>query len=188
MRMRFEIATLTTRLAVLLALAQGSAPAQESPGPRGRPFVSVIAAVPVVTYVGPAGHRKSQFLSPADRFATSQLIGIGYVINPQLRVGVMGVFNEVLSGLPPGADAWQVGAVAPVVIRTFRRAMVGGGPLLAYRSGGRSQSDVGCVIVSGASLPLRQGLALNVLAPVTGLFDRRTTVSLSVAVGLTKIF
>lgn len=158
------------------------------PGPRGRPFVSVLGAIPLVTYAGSSGPRDSEVLTPADRFATSQLIGAGYVVNPRFRFGVMGVFNEVLSGLPPNASAWQFGGVAPVAIATFPHAIIGGGPLLGYRSLGRYQSDAGAVVISGASIPLRKGLALHVVAPTTALFRRRTTVAVGVAVGVAKVF
>src|SRR5262245_47520203 len=65
------------------------------PGPRGRPFMNGLVAFPVVTYAGPVGSRGSEIVSPADRFATAQLIGFGYVVNPQFRFGLMGIFNEV---------------------------------------------------------------------------------------------
>jgi hypothetical protein len=167
------------------AIAQAPAP---HTAPRGRPFVAVLGAIPLVTYAGPSGPRDSELLTPADRFATSQLIGVGYVVNPRFRFGAMGIFNEVLSGLPPAAPAWQFGGVAPVAIGTFEHVIVGGGPIIGYRSAGKRQSDVGAVVLSGASIPLRRGLALNVLAPTTALFVRRVTVSVGVAVGVAKVF
>jgi hypothetical protein len=157
-------------------------------GPRHRPFVTVLMAVPLVTYAGAAGPRASEILTPADRFATSQLVGIGHVVNPRFRVGVMGIFNEALTGVPPGADAWQFGGIAPVAIGTFNRFIIGGGPIIGYRSGGKTQTDVGAVVVSGASIPLRRGFALNVVAPVTALLARRVTVSVGAAVGVSKVF
>src|SRR5262245_3177360 len=57
------------------------------PGPYGRPFLAVLVAVPLVTYVGPLGRRTSEVVSPADRFVTAQLIGVGYVVNPRFRFG-----------------------------------------------------------------------------------------------------
>jgi hypothetical protein len=158
------------------------------PGPRGRPFLAALAVVPLVTYAGATGPRGSQVLTPADRFAASQLIGVGYVVNPQFRFGVMGIFNEVLTGLPPAADAWQFAGIAPIAIGTFDHFMLGGGPIFGYRSGGKYQSDVGVVVLSGASIPLRKGLALNIVAPTTALFTRRVTVSVGVAVGVAKVF
>jgi hypothetical protein len=103
---------------------QPSPPAARQPsapraGPRDRPFVAVLMAVPLVTYAGAAGSRGSEILTPADRFATSQLIGAGYVVNPKFRFGVMGIFNEVLTGQPPAVDAWQFGGIAPIAIGTF---------------------------------------------------------------------
>jgi hypothetical protein len=157
-------------------------------GPRGRPFISVLMVVPLVTYAGATGSHASEVLTPADRFATSQLIGFGYVVNPQFRFGVMGIFNEALTGLPPTADAWQFGGVAPVAIGTFQHFIIGGGPIFGYRSGGKHQSDVGAVVLSGASIPIARGLAVNLAAPVTALFARRLTVSLGVAVGVSKVF
>jgi len=159
-----------------------------TPGPRGRPFLAVLGAIPLVTYAGASGPRDSELLTPADRFATSQLIGFGYVVNPRFRFGVMGIFNEVLTGLPRSADAWQFGGVAPVAIGTFEHVIIGGGPIIGYRSGGRRQSDVGAVVLSGASIPLKKGLALNVVAPTTALFARRFTVSVGVALGVAKVF
>jgi hypothetical protein len=157
-------------------------------GPRGRPFVAVLIAVPLVTYAGKFGSRPSEILTPDERFATSQLIGAGYVVNPRFRFGVMGIFNEVLTGLPPAADAWQFGGVAPIAIGTFEHFIIGAGPILGYRSGGKPQADIGAVVLSGASIPLARGLALNVAAPVTALFTHRMTASVGVAVGVAKVF
>jgi hypothetical protein len=163
-------------------------PAAPRAGPRRRPFVAMLMAVPLVTYAGATGPRPSEVLTPADRFATSQLIGVGYVVNPQFRFGVMGIFNEALTGLPPAADAWQFGGIAPVAIGTFQHFIIGGGPIVGYRSGGKLQTDVGAVVLAGASIPIARGLALNLAAPVTALFARRVTVSVGVAVGVSKVF
>jgi len=145
-------------------------------------------AVPLVTYAGATGAQPSEILTPADRFATSQLIGIGYVVNPRFRVGVMGIFNEALTGVPPAADAWQFGGIAPVAIGTFDHFIIGGGPIIGYRSGGKTRTDVGAVVLSGASIPLGRGLALNIAVPTTALFARRVTVSVGAAVGVSKVF
>jgi hypothetical protein len=158
------------------------------PGPRSRPFVAVLMAVPLVTYAGATGPHPSEVLTPADRFATSQLIGVGYVVNPKFRFGVMGIFNEALTGLPPPADAWQLGGIAPIAIGTFQHFIIGGGPIVGYRSGGELQSDLGAIALAGASIPIARGLALNLAAPVTALFVRRVTVSVGVAVGVSKVF
>jgi hypothetical protein len=163
-------------------------PAAPRPGPRRRPFVAVLMAVPLVTYAGATGPHPSEVLTPADRFATSQLIGVGYVFNPRFRFGVMGIFNEALTGLPPTADVWQFGGIAPVAIGTFQHFIIGGGPIVGYRSGGKLQTDVGAVALTGASIPIARGLALNLAAPVTALFARRVTVSVGVAVGVSKVF
>src|SRR5262245_30221254 len=158
------------------------------PGPRGRPFLAVLGAIPLVTYAAATGTRDSEVLTPADRFATSQLIGAGYVVNPRFRFGVMGIFNEVLTGLPPTADAWQFGGVAPIAIGTFDHFIIGGGPIFGYRSGGKQQSDIGMVVLTGASIPVRKGLALNIVAPTTALFRRRVSASVGVAIGVAKVF
>jgi len=176
-----------TVLGIATATGQDEAP-RSRPGPRDRPFVTVLMAVPLVTYAGAKGPQPSQVLTPADRFATAQLIGAGYVVNPRFRMGVMGIFNEALTGVPPTADAWQFGGVAPVAIGTFGHFVIGGGPIFAYRSGGKTQSDVGAVVVSGASIPLGRGFALNVVAPLTAVLARRVTASAGVAVGVSKVF
>jgi len=167
--------------------AAGQAPAPRA-GPRGRPFLNFLGAIPLVTYAGASGPRDSEVLTPADRFAMSQLIGGGYVVNPRFRFGAMGIFNQVLTGLPPGAATWQFGGVAPVAIGTFEHVIIGGGPIIGYRSGGKRQSDFGAVVLSGASIHLRKALALNIVAPTTALFVRRVTVSVGVAVGIAKVF
>jgi hypothetical protein len=97
-------------------------------------------------------------LSPSDRFVTAQLMGGGYVVSPRFRFGLIGVFSEALTGLPPGADAWQLGGIAPVAIATPGRLILGGGPIIAYRSGGKFQSDIGAVLLVGACVPVRKGL------------------------------
>src|SRR4030095_12871536 len=88
------------------------------PGPRGRPFVAALFAVPLVTFAGPFGPRGSEIVSPAERFAIAQLVGGGYVVNPRFRFGVMGVFNEALTGLPTGAATSQLGGVGAVATVT----------------------------------------------------------------------
>jgi hypothetical protein len=163
-------------------------PVKQLLGPRGRPFVAALFAVPLVTFGGPAGPRRSEIVSPADRFAITQLVGAGYVVNPRFRFGVMGIFNEAFTGLPPGADAWQFGGVAPIAIGTLGHFIIGGGPIIGYRSGGRSRADAGLIVLSGASIPLKRGLALNIAAPVSALFVQRNTVSVAIAVGVAKVF
>lgn len=158
------------------------------PGPHGRPFLAMLAAVPLVTYVGPLAPRGSEVVSPAQRFATVQLVGVGYVVNPRFRFGMIGIFGEGLTGLPAGAATWQLGGVAPVAIATLNHFIIGGGPILGYRSGGKSQSDIGAVVLSGASIPIKKGLALNIATPVTAMFARRVTASVSVAAGISKVF
>src|SRR5262249_30098434 len=172
------------------APSPGSAgePAVSRAGPHGRPFLTVLSAIPLVTYAGTTRARGAEVLTLADRFAMSQLIGAGYVVNPRFRFGVMGIFNEVLTGLAPAAAAWQFGGIAPIAIGTFDHLIIGGGPMIGYRSGGKNQSDVGAVVLTGASIPLRKGLALNIAAPTTALFVRRVTVSVGVAVGVAKVF
>jgi len=157
-------------------------------GPRGRPFMAALFAVPLVTFAGPIGPRGSEIVSPADRFATTQLIGAGYVVNPRFRFGVMGIFNEAFTGLPQGSDAWQFGGVAPIAIGTFGHFLIGSGPLIGYRSAGRHQADAGVVVLSGASIPVSKGLSLNIVVPVTALFMHRRTVSVGVAAGVAKVF
>ena len=179
---------LSGRVNYIPSTALTGEPAAPREGPRGRPFVAVLMAVPLVTHAGATGPHPSEVLTPADRFATSQLIGVGYVVNPQFRFGVMGIFNEALTGLPPAADAWQFGGIAPVAIGTFQHFIIGGGPIVGYRSGGKLQTDVGVVALAGASIPIARGLALNLAAPVTALFARRVTVSVGVAVGVSKVF
>ena len=49
---------------------------------------------------------------------------------PTLRFGVMGVFSEAFTGLPPGVEAWQFGGVAPIAIGTLGHFIIGGGPSL----------------------------------------------------------
>ena len=158
------------------------------PGPRGRPFMAALFAAPLVTFAGPVGPRGSEVESPADRFAITQLVGVGYVVNPRFRFGVMGIFNEAITGLPPGSDAWQFGGVAPIAIGTFGHFVIGSGPLIGYRSGGRYQADAGAVVLSGASIPVRKGLSLNIVVPVTALFMHRRTVAVGVAAGVAKVF
>jgi hypothetical protein len=158
------------------------------PGPHGRPFAAALFAVPLVTFAGPVGPRGSEVLSPADRFAVAQLVGAGYVVNPRFRFGVMGIFNEALNGLPPGSDAWQFGGVAPIAIATPGHFIIGSGPLIGYRSAGRQQADAGMVVLSGASIPVKKGLSVNIVAPVTALFMHRRTLSVGVAAGFARVF
>ena len=177
---------------VLAVAVTGTAIAQPSThppaGPRGRPFVTALFALPLVTFAGPVGPRGSETISPADRFAIAQLIGGGYVVNPRFRFGAIGIFNEAFTGLPPGAAAWQLGGVVPIAIGTFDHFVIGGGPIIGYRSGGKYQSDAGVVVLSGASIPLRKGLALNIATPVSAIFVHRRTVSVAVAAGVAKVF
>jgi hypothetical protein len=158
------------------------------PGPHGRPFVAALFAVPLLTFAGPFGPRGSEIVSPAERFAIAQLVGGGYVVNPRFRFGVMGVFNEALTGLPTGSATWQLGGVAPIAFGTFGRFVIGGGPLIGYRSAGRRQRDAGMVVLTGASIPVRKGLSVNIVTPVSALFMHRTTVSVGMAVGIAKVF
>jgi len=44
------------------------------------------------------------------------------------------------------------------------------------------------VFLSAASIPLRKGLALNIVAPTMGLLKRRHTTPVGAAVGVAKVF
>ena len=177
---------------VLAFVVTGTAMAQPSTqrpaGPRDRPFVTVLFAVPLVTFAGPVGPRGSETISPADRFAIAQLIGGGYVVNPRFRFGAIAIFNEAFTGLPPDAAAWQLGGVVPIAIGTFGQFVIGAGPSIGYRSAGKYQRDAGGVVLAGASIPVRKGLALNIATPVSAVFMHRRTVSVAVAVGVAKVF
>jgi hypothetical protein len=157
-------------------------------GPYRRPFLTAIGFVPLATYVAAAGPQASDVLYPSDRFAIAQIVVGGYVVNPRFRFGTAGIFSEVLSGLPGGASTWQFGGVAPVAIGTLNHFIIGGGPLFEYRATGRWQSNVGAVILTGASIPVRKGLAVNIAVPVTTVFTHRSTASVGVAAGLAKVF
>jgi hypothetical protein len=109
-------------------------------------------------------------------------------VNPRFRFGVIAIFNEAFTGLPPGNEAWQFGGVAPIAIGTFGHFVIGSGPLIGYRSAGRHQADAGVVVLSGASISVRKGLSLNIVVPVTALFMHRRTVSVGVAAGVAKVF
>jgi hypothetical protein len=161
---------------------------ETTPGPRRRPFVTALFAVPILTFVGPLGPLGSEVLLPADRFGITQIIGAGYVLNPRVRLGVIGIFNEALTGLPPGASPWQFGGAAPVIIGTRGRFIIGGGPIISYRSGGKRRFDSGAVVLTGASFPLGSGLALNIITPVAAVAAARTTVSVGIGVGVGKVF
>jgi hypothetical protein len=98
------------------------------------------------------------------------------------------LFGETVRGLPTGASAWQLGGIAPIAMATFRHAIIGGGPIIAYRSGGQYRADAGGVLLPGASFPIGGGFAVNVVAPITGLFGNRVAVSVGAGVGATKVF
>jgi hypothetical protein len=80
--------------------------------------------------------------------------------------------------------------VAAVSIGTFGHFIIGGGPLVGYRSGGKQQTDAGAILLSGASIPLnkKKGLSLNIVVPVSALFMHRRTVAIAVAAGVAKVF
>jgi hypothetical protein len=44
------------------------------------------------------------------------------------------------------------------------------------------------VVLTGASIPVRKGLSVNIVTPVSALFMHRTTVSVGMAVGIAKVF
>src|SRR5262249_16182538 len=60
-------------------------------GPRGRPFLAALCAIPLVTDAAAQGPRDSQVLTPADRFATAQLIGV-VTVSVGVAAGVAKVF------------------------------------------------------------------------------------------------
>ena len=165
-----------------------SQPPRAPGGPYRRPFLTAIGFLPLATHVRAAGPQASAVLYPRDRFAITEIVVAGYVVNPRFRFGAAGMFNHGLTGLPRGASAWQSGGVAPVAIGTFNHFIIGGGPLFGYRAAGRWQSNVGAVVLTGASIPVRKGLAMNIGVPVTTIFTHRSSVSVGVAAGIAKVF
>jgi hypothetical protein len=187
-----ESSHLETKFAANVAAADGGQSATDggrrASGPRHRPFVIGVFGLPLVTHLGPLGSRGAETVSPADRFAITQIVGGGYVLNRHVRFGVIAIFNEALTGLPDNADAWQFGGAAPVVVGTRGHLFVGGGAILSYRSGGERRSDPGAVVLIGASFPLKNGFALNMIAPVPVIAAARTTVSVGVGIAVAKVF
>jgi hypothetical protein len=102
-------------------------------GPYRRPFLMALGYVPMATYVAAAGPLASDVFFPRERFVMAQIVGGGYVVNPRFRFGMVGIFNEAFTGLPPEAATWQFGGVAPVAISTLQQFIIGGGPIIGYR-------------------------------------------------------
>jgi hypothetical protein len=182
------------RLAVTSAICLGclvaDARAEPEPPrpPSNRPYAVAMFHLPLVTYVGASGAMESKTFTPDERFATSQMVGFGVVRNARWRMALMGVFGEMLSGRPPGAPAWQLGAVAPIVTATFGRFQIGAGPIFAYRTGGTNQLDLGAIVIPALAFPIEPGLSFNVALPMPIISSRRIAALPGVAVGLGLVF
>ena len=73
-------------------------------GPRNEPFVIVLGVVPIATYAAAAGPQSSQMFYPADRFATTQIVGGGCVVNPRFRFGANAIpCTPGVSGIVPAS-------------------------------------------------------------------------------------
>ena len=74
-----------TKFAANVAATDGGQSATDggrpASGPRHRPFVIGVFGLPLVTHLGPLGPRGAETVSPADRFAITQIVGGGYVLN-----------------------------------------------------------------------------------------------------------
>ena len=149
--------------------------------------MAALFAVPLVTFAGPVGPRGSEIVSPTDRFAITQLIGGGYVVNPRFRFGMMGIFNEAFTGLSPRADAWQFGGVAPMAIGTLGTSSSAAVPSLAIA---RRQAPSGCRCdraVGSVDPSQKRPRAQHRRTCVCAVEDR-TTASVGVAAGVAKVF
>src|SRR5262245_51009743 len=172
---------------VLLVWASHLSAQTVEPAPRIRHFVTAMVTVPMVTYAGAAGSQQARVTTVADRLVTAEILGTGFVLSPRARVGLVTMFSQ-WHDPPPNIPTWQLGAVAPVVIRTFPRFFAGGGPIIAYRSGGRNRADVGVLLLTGATFRLGHGFAVNATAPISSVFAHRVVVAGGVGMGIGKVW
>jgi hypothetical protein len=189
--MRCCAAAAVTCLLAARAAAVEPATAVESslPSPASRPFFfHANLALNAYTYFGATAAAPSLSVTPADRVITFQQIGVGYFIDPSLRVQLTLQFGETWSGLPGGASRFTLACAIPWFVWVHGGLFAGAGPILAARSGGKDQLDVGLFTAVGYAFPIGRGFTLGAALQAPMLFAVRFSVAVTPAVMLAYRF
>ncbi len=167
-------------------------PTAEPPKPakkKPRFIAAAVLAFPLYTWIGSTDTAPSTSVDITDRVTSIQLIGGGVPITPKFRVFLFAIFGETFNGLPMGASKWQLGAVSPMAQLAFAgRFTLTGGPIYAYRSGGKSNWNVGGVALLGHPFRFSNGMIVSPAVTLVSFWRTRTTVSPGVSVTVAKVF
>lgn len=160
------------------------------PVARPRPFiVHLNFGVVAINSMGATDRAPAQTLTLADRQTIVQLLGVGYFVHPSLRLMLSFQLAELVGGAPAGASTLTLaGAIPWVGWHPWGPMFLGAGVLLAPRSYGQSQLDVGVWSCIGAGFPIGHGLLAGAAVQVPVMFKVRTSVSVAPAAFLAYRF
>lgn len=147
-------------------------------------FAHANLAVNAYTYFGSTRTAPSLNVTPADRVITFEQIGVGYFLYPELRATLTAQFGETWTGLPDGASHYTLGCLIPWLAWVHRGFFAGAGPMLAWRSGGKDQFDVGLFLAGGYVHALGRGFAIGGAIQAPMMFAVRFSVAVTPALVL----
>jgi hypothetical protein len=171
-------------LSIVLAASLSSTASAEPP----RWMVHANVGMNAFTYQGARDAAPSGWITPDKRVILFQQVGLGYWVHPELRLQLTLQLGETLTRRPSGASALTLFGVIPWVVYTPGRFFTGAGPLVAPRSAGENELDLGVYTAHGVSFPLGRGLAIAGAVQVPIMLKRRFQVAVTPALMLVKRF
>jgi len=162
----------------------------DAPGPQ-RPFiVHLNVGFMAAQFLADSGAQPAQTVTIADRQLILQLAGFGYYVLPELRVMLSLQFVELVGGGPAGASPLALVGVIPWLgwHPGGGPFFVGIGPLVAPRSYGQNEVDLGIWTAAGVAFPLGAGFAAGAAVQLPLMLLRRVAFAIAPAAFLAYRF
>jgi hypothetical protein len=150
----------------------------------GRWMVHLNVAVNVWTHLAPLHLSGAADFTPDNHLIVLQQLGIGYWIEPHVRLQLTLQFGETITGMQDGRAAMTLFGAIPWVAYTDGPFFAGAGFLIAPRANNRWDTDIGIFMAAGAVAPLGHGWGLGGAVQLPVMFYQRITFAVSPAVML----
>jgi len=162
------------------------APSAPAPAPAdpGNLFLHASFGVNVYTHAAAYNALPQQTLTPGDHPTTFEQVGVGYWVDPHIRLQLTGMLGETFSGLKPGASALTHISVIPWIVFTDGGLFGGAGPLLAPRALGIDAFNGGLFTCVGYGMKLGDAFSLALAVQMPMMFGARASVAITPALVL----
>jgi hypothetical protein len=190
-------------IATLVMLTTGTARADDTAAPKAAALridrshskpkrnylVHANAGMLAANWSAATANGPSTMTTLADRQTLLQMFGVGKFVRPELRLTLSVQLAETVGGAPSGSSTLSaVGIVPWAAYYPHPRVFVGAGPVVAPRSYGKNQLDLGLFTTSGVVFPLGRGFAAGASVQFPVYFLVKTSISAAPATFLAYRF